>query len=181
MQALSFSVLLVWLTLPVLEIRLVNMAICPGMGVQSIKKPVPGGDNLQLGRERPRQSHVVMSNPAALLLAKAHPVRAKAALRTGGLPVGREPARRAKDRARREEDHQGNLAAVAINPGLNGRRAVAGYKILEVRLNRRSRCFPCDAGKHRFCMAEPPCQGFCIDCIQGIGLSGSGNSIPARH
>jgi hypothetical protein len=107
--------------LPVLETRLVNTAICPAMGVQSIKKLVPEGDNLQPGRERPRQSHAAISNPAALLLARAHPVRDKAVLRTGGLPVGRE-------RARREADRQANLVAGATNPGLNGWRAVAGYK-----------------------------------------------------
>jgi hypothetical protein len=109
-----------WLTLPALEIRLVSMAICPGMAAQLIKKLVPGGDNLQPGRGRPHQSHAAMSNPADLLLARAHPVRAKVALRTGELPVGRERAkdraRRARDRGHRAGGHPGNLAAVATNP-----------------------------------------------------------------
>jgi hypothetical protein len=127
-----------WLKPPVLETRLVNMAICPGMVAQLIKKLAPEGDNPQLGRERPRQSHAAISNPAALLLAKAHPAKAKAALRTVGLPVGRERALRAKDLGRREEGRRGNLAAEATNPALNGWRAEASYKILEVRLNQRS-------------------------------------------
>ncbi|HEU4854974.1 MAG TPA: hypothetical protein VFS89_06755 [Nitrosospira sp.] len=127
---------LVWLKLPALEIRLVNTAICPGMVAQLIKKQVPEGDNLQADRVRLRPSHVAMSNPAALLPVRAHPGRGKAALRTEELPVGKEPARRARDRGPRAGGHPGNLAAVAINP-VKGPRAATGYKTPEVRLNHR--------------------------------------------
>ncbi|SFN74226.1 hypothetical protein SAMN05216332_101446 [Nitrosospira briensis] len=157
---------LVWLKLPALEIRLANTAICPGMVAQLIKKQVPEGGNLQADRVRLRPNHVAMSNPAALLPARAHPVKGKAALRTEELPVGREPARRARDRGPKAGGHPGNLAAVATNL-VNGPRAATGHKILEVRLNHRSRCFPRNAGKHRFATIG---HGFSIDCIRETGF-----------